>query len=216
MGHTGGLFSFDTREIFTFFFIMLGPIKLLAPFAKLTATSSESESRSMAIRATAIATFTVLLASFIGTVLLAKWNVSAGALAVGGGIVFFLVALSLVLAPYTDHPSAQAAAAAPPSTRTLVWQLVSQIVTPYGIAAVILLLTLMPDRLVEIVTILLAIMLLDLLAMLFARSILRVAAFGLQVAGTIMGVLQVALSVQMIVYGIRLIAVQSFGMAPPR
>jgi multiple antibiotic resistance protein len=211
MSHTGGLFSFDIREIFTFLFIMLGPIKLLAPFAKLTAASSESESRSLALRAALIATLTVLAASFIGQAMLAKWNVTPGALAIAGGILFFLVALSLVLDPYTE-PAAPQGSAQPPSMRALLRQLIPKIVTPYGIAAVILLLTLMPEKMIAIVEILLGIMALDLLAMLFARKILGVVAFPLQIFGTVMGVLQVALSVQMIVYGIRLVAAQSFGM----
>jgi multiple antibiotic resistance protein len=210
MSHTGGLFSFDIREIFTFLFIMLGPIKLLAPFAKLTAASSESESRSLALRAALIATLTILAASFIGQAMLAKWNVSPGALAIAGGILFFLVALSLVLDPYTEPPP-QAFAQAP-SMRALIRQVVPKIVTPYGIAAVILLLTLMPDKKVAIVEILVGIMALDLIAMLFARKILAVVAFPLQIFGTVMGVLQVALSVQMVIYGIRLVAAQSFGI----
>jgi multiple antibiotic resistance protein len=215
MNHTGGLFSFDIREVFTFLFIMLGPIKLLAPFAKLTAMSDESERRSLALRGTLLATLTVLAASFIGQVILAKWNVSPGALAIAGGILFFLVALSLVLDPYTEHPATQTSSAARPSMRALVRELVPKIVTPYGIAAVILLLTLMPQQMVTIVGILIGITVLDFVTMLFARRILAVVAFPLQIVGTVMGVLQVALSVQMVVYGIRLIAVQSFGLPPP-
>lgn len=99
--------------------------------------------------------------------------------------------------------------------RALVRQLIPRIVTPYGIAAVILLLTLMPERTVTIVAILIGIMILDLVAMLFARKILAVVAFPLQIVGTVMGVLQVALSVQMVLYGIRLVAAQSFGMKHP-
>ncbi len=212
--HTGGASSFDTREIFTFLFIMLGPIKLLAPFAKMTATHSAAESRSLAFGGALIATLTVLAASFIGQAMLAKWGVSVGALAVAGGILFFLVALSLVLDPYGGS-AAQAEPPPAPTTRALTWQLLPRIVTPYGIAAVILLLALMPDRVTTIVVILLGIMLLDLIAMLCARSVLRVVAFPLQILGTVMGVLQVALSVQMIVYGVKLIAVQSFGFKPP-
>jgi multiple antibiotic resistance protein len=212
--HTGGLLSFDTREIFTFLFIMLGPVKLLAPFAKMTATHSASECRSLAFRGALIATLTVLAASFIGEAMLAKWGVSVGALAVAGGILFFLVALSLVLDPYGGS-SAQASPPPAASTRALTWQLLPKIVTPYGIAAVILLLALMPDKVTTVVAILLGIMLLDLVAMLCARSVLRAVAFPLQILGTVMGVLQVALSVQMVAYGVKLIAVQSFGFKPP-
>jgi small neutral amino acid transporter SnatA (MarC family) len=43
---------------------------------------------------------------------------------------------------------------------------------------------------------------------------LAVVAFPLQIVGTVMGVLQAALSIQMIIYGIRLGAIQSFGLSP--
>jgi multiple antibiotic resistance protein len=59
------------------------------------------------------------------------------------------------------------------------------------------------------------IMALDLVAMIFARTLLRVLGFPLQILSTVMGVLQVALSVQMIVYGIRLLLVEKFGVTFP-
>jgi multiple antibiotic resistance protein len=88
---------------------------------------------------------------------------------------------------------------------------VPDIVSPWGICAVIFVLTLMPAQTIPIMGILIGIMALDLLAMLFARQILRYLAFPLQLVGTVMGVLQVALSVQMVVLGIRLIAIERFG-----
>ncbi len=97
----------------------------------------------------------------------------------------------------------------------MVRELVPNIVTPYGIAAVILLGTLMPDSSWSILGILLGIMALDLAAMIFARTLLRVVGFPLQILSTVMGVLQVALSVQMVVYGIRLLLMEKFGVTFP-
>jgi multiple antibiotic resistance protein len=223
--HTGGLLSFDTPEIFTFLFIMLGPIKLLVPFAKITKSSTEAERRSLALQGTFLATLTVIAASFVGVRILAKWGVAPGSLAVAGGILFFLVALGMVLKPYTEHegagaphpaaPVEGAPAAAGPPVKAMVRELVPNIVTPYGIAAVILLGTLMPDSSWSILGILLGIMALDLAAMIFARTLLRVVGFPLQILSTVMGVLQVALSVQMVVYGIRLLLMEKFGVTFP-
>jgi multiple antibiotic resistance protein len=223
--HTGGLLSFDTPEIFTFLFIMLGPIKLLVPFAKITKSSTEAERRSLALQGTFLATLTVIAASFVGVRILAKWGVAPGSLAVAGGILFFLVALGMVLKPYTEHegagaphpaaPVEGAPAAAGPPVKAMVRELVPNIVTPYGIAAVILLGTLMPDSSWSILGILLGIMALDLAAMIFARTLLRVVGFPLQILSTVMGVLQVALSVQMVVYGIRLLLTERFGVTFP-
>ena len=223
--HAGGLFSFDPQEIFTFLFIMLGPIKLLVPFAKITKSSTEAERRSLALQGTFLATLTVIAASFVGVRILAKWGVAPGSLAVAGGILFFLVALGMVLKPYTEHegagaphpaaPVEGAPAAAGPPVKAMVRELVPNIVTPYGIAAVILLGTLMPDSSWSILGILLGIMALDLAAMIFARTLLRVVGFPLQILSTVMGVLQVALSVQMVVYGIRLLLMEKFGVTFP-
>ncbi len=206
---------FDLREAFTFLFIMLGPIKLLGPFAKITAGRSEPERRALALRAFVIALLTVLAASFIGQSLLEKWAVGQGALAIAGGILFFLFALNLVLGPYSDtlavtRPPAEKAPAA-----AVIQQLVPQIVTPWGIAAVIFILTFAPGQTLTIVAILIGIMLLDLLAMFVAPKILPYIAFPLQIVGTVMGVLQVALSIQIIVLGLKLVAVKTFGFHAP-
>ena len=144
------------NQIFTFLFIMLGPIKLLAPFAKITKSSTEAERRSLALQGTLLATLTVIAASFVGVRILAKWGVAPGSLALAGGILFFLVALSWCSSRTRNTkapppsltraaPVEGAPAAAGPPVKTMVRELVPNIVTPYGIAAVILLITLMPD-----------------------------------------------------------------------
>ncbi|HEX7273763.1 MAG TPA: MarC family protein, partial [Casimicrobiaceae bacterium] len=80
------------------------------------------------------------------------------------------------------------------------------LVTPYGIAAVIALLVNSPDagRTAAIIAILIVVMSLDLLAMLYARRIMAgVAILALQIFGAVLGVLQVALAVQMMLRGLR-------------
>ncbi len=206
--------AFGLSEIFTFFFLMLGPIKILGPFAKLTAKNSDAERRALAFRGISIAALTVVAASFIGHGMLVKWKVSEGALSVAGGIMFFLVAISAVLEPYTASRPADAPQTELPPSQLVFRRLVPIIVSPYGIAAVIFVLTLMPNSTLPIVGMLLLIMALDLGAMLLAHRILGLLGVPLQILGTIMGVLQVALSVQMIVLGVRLIAAQTFGFRP--
>lgn len=199
-------------EVFTFFFIMLGPMRIIAPFATLTAGKPQKESRTVALRGMALATVTVLLASLFGNAILVKWHVAAGELAIAGGILFFLVALQIVLAPYAQGAHvAQAASQAPSSALGLTRKLVPVVVTPWGIAAVIFFLTVDPGQTLPIIAILLGVMVLDLLAMLFARQILRVLAFPLELVETVLSVLQVALSVELVVFGIKLVAIQRFG-----
>ena len=79
------------------------------------------------------------------------------------------------------------------------------VVTPYGIAAVIALLVNSPDaaRTASILAILIGVMVLNLLAMLYVRRIMGgVTVMALQIFGAVLGVLQVALAVQMILRGL--------------
>jgi multiple antibiotic resistance protein len=80
------------------------------------------------------------------------------------------------------------------------------VLTPYGLAAVIALFAASrSDARVEvIVAMLLIVMVLNLLAMLFARRILNgPTVLVLQAVGAVLGVLQVALSVQIMIFGLR-------------
>jgi multiple antibiotic resistance protein len=212
MNPAHNLYTFSLSEIFTFFFIMLGPLKLIGPFASLTKANSEPERRALALRGIAIGTLTVIAAGFVGSAVLVKWDVSVGALAIAGGILFFRIAFALVVQPYVGSAPANVPAPLAPSSRVALQQLVPAIVSPYGVSAVILVMTIMPQSTLEVVVLLLVVMALDFVAMLFARQILAVLALPLEIVGSVMGVLQVALSVQMVVYGIQLIVAQRFGL----
>ena len=69
------------------------------------------------------------------------------------------------------------------------------IVTPYGVAAVIVFMTLTPDfvRKVRFFAALLGLMLVNLLAMLFAKQVLKYAGMPMQLLGSVLGIIQVAL-----------------------
>jgi multiple antibiotic resistance protein len=79
------------------------------------------------------------------------------------------------------------------------------VLTPYGIAAVIVLLALSQGtgRTVLIVGLLLAVMLLNLLAMAFVRPVLRAIGPGLQAVGVVLSVLQLALALQVMLGALR-------------
>jgi multiple antibiotic resistance protein len=82
------------------------------------------------------------------------------------------------------------------------------IVTPYGIAAVIVFATLAGDRQAEGVTVaasVLLILTLDWRAMMFAESILRWIGTSLQVLAVVLGVTQAALGLQIILHSLSMI-----------
>jgi multiple antibiotic resistance protein len=197
-------------EIFTLLFVMLGPLKVLGPFAHRTDGVDNLTVRRIALWAFVVATIAVIVGGFLGRTLLANWRVSSAALTLTGGLVFFLVALRQLLEQY-QPPHAAAVEPLPPSPLAAAGRLVfPMLLTPYGIAAVIALLASSPDsaRTAMIVGFVFVVMLLNLLAMLFARRILvGPMVIVLQVLGAVLAVLQVALAVQIILMGLRSLGV---------
>jgi multiple antibiotic resistance protein len=157
--------------------------------------------RGIAVRAFVLAVIAVVAGGFAGRALLENWHVSPSAMLLAGGLIFMLVGLSLVLEQYQPvHP---APPPLPPVPMAAAMRIAfPTVVTPYGIAAVIVVLANSPDgqRTAAVLAILLAVMVLNLLAMLYARRIMGgVTIMALQILGAVLGVLQVALAVEMIV-----------------
>ncbi len=198
----------DLSQVFVLFFVMLGPIKIIVPFARMTQEAAAPACRGLAFRAFAIASVTTLIAAAIGRAILENWHVSLGALLIAGGVILFLVALKQVLQQYASSTETEATRTGDTVQASAAIRLAfPTIVTPYGIAAVIVVLSVAPDRRYEIgvAAALVGVMLLNLLAMLYARGILRVVGtMPLQIVGAMLSVLQVALGVQMILGGLRL------------
>ena len=192
-------------EMFTFLFLMLGPIKILGPFVRLTHNSDDAFARRLAVRAFFFSCIALVVAAVIGERSMRKYHISVPVLAIAAGIILFLVALQTVMHQFdsdvaTPHREYQ------PSMRLAVSPLAfPTIVTPYGVAAVIVFMTLTPDFVTrtEIFGALLVLMLLDLFAMLFAKPVLKYAGMPLQLLGTVLGIIQVTLGLQIIVAGLR-------------
>jgi multiple antibiotic resistance protein len=201
---------FGPTEIFTFLFVMLGPLKLLGPFVQRTRGLDDATVRHIAFWAFVIATAGIVAGSLVGRAMLAKWHVSIPALQITGGIVFFLVALRHVLEPY-EPVHAPTPEPLPPTPFAAVSRRVfPMVLTPYGIAAVIALLAASTEstRMLTILGLVLVVMVLNLVAMSFARRILvGGVVMALQVVGAVLAVLQVALSVQIILGALRSLGV---------
>ncbi|TLD43607.1 MAG: Multiple antibiotic resistance protein marC [Candidatus Jettenia ecosi] len=188
-------------EIFTFFMLMLGPIKVLVPFVKMTRDTNTRFRCKLALIATLISTIGCLAAAFMGQRILKSWHISISALMLAGGIILFLVALQMIMQMYSlPHQNRTT-----PSTPTLAMAISSlsfpTIVTPYGIAMLIILMASTHDatRHAGIIGALLVTMALNLLTMLFAHRILKViGVITLQILGSVLGVLQVALGIEII------------------
>jgi multiple antibiotic resistance protein len=192
-------------EVFTLFFITLGPMKLLGPFAQQTRNLDSAALRAMAWRVFLIGTVAVLIGGYVGTALALKWNLSLPALLIATGIIFFLVAIKVVMAPYSSvHQTTEPLPEKPMvAALQLTFPLV---VSPYGIAALIAIFAGEGNPGIEkqIYLALLGVMALNLLSMLFIRHIMRPSVLlVLQIVGAVLGVLQVCLAVQIILRAFR-------------
>ena len=186
-------------QVFTVIFVMLGPLKILGPFAARSRDMEAGVVRRIALLAFVLALIAVLGGGFIGRALARSWGVSPPVLLLAGGVIFALVGLKLVLEQYESVHTPPPLPATPLAAAMQV--AFPTIVTPYGIAAFIVLLANSHDaaRTQGVLAMLGLVMGLNLLAMLLARLIMRgLGVVVLQLLGAVLGVLQVALAVNMI------------------
>lgn len=197
------------RKIFFILFLMLGPIKILVPFVAMTAGAETVFRNRLATRATIFAATTLVLAGVFGRNIMANFNVSLPALALAGGLVLFLVALQTVLQQTLGAGTAPAQFEGKPGMHLALSPLAFPIiVTPYGIAALIVFATLANDNHAQelaIATIVLAILAMDWIAMIFAQHILRWFGTALQIFAVVLGITQVAIGLQVILQSLRLL-----------
>ncbi len=134
--------------------------------------------------------------------MLEKSGISVAAIALTGWVVLFVAAMNSILTLYAGSaPDAKVTAGSPATAAAHV--AFPYIATPYGIAAIIVLLTLAPESTMTIYITLLVVMLINLVMMLFVKPIMRVLGVPLGLLGTVIAVLQLALSIQFIFFAIR-------------
>lgn len=199
---------FSLGKVFTFLFLTLGPFKVIGPFAELAHGRDAAFRRELAFRGTLTAVIGTLAAATIGSRILHNWGVSLGALQLTAGVVLFLVALKPVLEQYegredrAERAAASVATSGLPAAKLAIWPLAfPTIVTPYGVAVLIMMLTLQTDFRMQILGVAVAVLVLDLVAMLGAVRIVTMPFVGtaLAIVGMVLGILQVALGIQAIV-----------------
>ncbi len=213
---SGATLSLELGKIFTFFFLTLGPKAVIAPFASCTANISQVERRKVALATTGIALLSILIAATIGVRVLSNWGISSGALLIAAGIILFLIALDSIRDQYQPGEKQAEQANEPFSVRRLAFNLAfPYVVSPYGVAVVILVLTSRPAHvsLLPIVGMLLGIMLLNLLVMLNTQRIVNspYIAPAFAILGAVLAVLQAALGIQAILVGLRIAGIVAAG-----
>jgi multiple antibiotic resistance protein len=206
-------FELSAGDIFVLFFLTLGPLKAILPFARATHGTELAFQRTVAWRATVIATVIVLIVALLAPLVLGNWHVSPPAVSITAGIILFSQALRIVMQP-PPAPGSTAAQASPspPSAAIAVFPIaIPAIVTAPGIAAIAAIIALNkhdPGQVAVVVAMLLVVMVLNLLTLWNNEAILKRGVAGvLPVVGWVLAVLQAALAVQIIIHALRVLEV---------
>lgn len=184
------------QRVFALLFLMIGPLKILGPFVAMTQGTEPAFRRRLATRAILFSAAALVLAGSIGHQMLRNFDIPIPILALTGGLVLFLVALQTLLAQFRTADPPRAEARKPDIAMAINPLAFPTIVTPYGIAAVIIFVSLAEgDHAAQLVIAGLVgvILLLNWLAMLAAHTILKHAGTALQIFAIVLGVTQVAL-----------------------
>jgi multiple antibiotic resistance protein len=206
MGPLSHVSIFDALILF---FLTLGPLKAMAPFAQLTRGTDPTFRRAVAWRATAIATVIVFAVALLGALVLENWHVSIAAIVITGGIILFCQAFQLIMQPLAaaPSPSPPGAGQSPPSLAIAQFPLaVPVLVTAPGIAAIAGFMAIAAGDWTQkgiVLAALLVIMGLNLVTMLNIEKISKPGPSPFpKVLGWVMAVLQAALAAQYIINGL--------------
>jgi multiple antibiotic resistance protein len=190
--------------IFTVLFLILGPFKIIGPFSKITRGADAHLSREIAIQATIYSTLALLIAALMGQTILRKYDISIPIISLAGGIIFFLVALIAIIQQFQTHTMEEETNTAPTLKMALTPLAFPTMITPYGIATLIVFLALTPDLKSRLIigAMVFGLMVLNLILMLMIRlmsqKIFHLLAVLLQILASVLGVVQVALGLKII------------------
>ena len=206
-------FELSYGDIGILFFLTLGPLKAILPFARASRGTEPAFRRAVAWRAVAIATAVVLGVTLLGPFVLPNWHVSPPAIAITCGIILFYQALRIIMqTPGAIPGSADRQPSPSPSPAIAVFPVaIPAIVTAPGIAALAAVTVLYRHDLAHeavVVALLLGVMVLNLLTLRNTETILKHGLAGvLPVVGWVLAVLQASLAVQIVIASLRALEV---------
>lgn len=193
--------------VFTIFFMLLGPVKIIHAFAGLTRGTDLRFKRAVAIRGALIASALCAFVVLAGSTLLGKYRIQLDAVRIAGGVVLLISALRTIFIkaqPPTPVPGAT-------PIQLAVSPLAVPIIVPQaGVAAILIFLMQEPNSpgIIPLIVFSLAIiMVLDFLVMYFIGGVVKTPglAIVLSVLGAVLVFIQACLATQMILVGLKLL-----------
>lgn len=186
-------------------FTLMGPIAIIPGFAALTTGAPRGQVVRIALVAGGVASVAIAIAVLVGAGALAGAGTSRPALIIAAGLILLLTALSNILgfgkpsAPESGKPGPVPLAAGVSPIA------IPGIVTPVGVCVLIIFVSYFPtlEHKLQVLAVALAIVALDVLALLMAQAFMRVVGLlPLIILGAIFGVLQAAMGIEMTLSGL--------------
>ncbi len=192
--------------VFTIFFMLLGPVKLIPFFAGLTRGADARFKRDVAVRAVVIASALCVFIVLAGETLVSKYRISVEALRIAGGLVLLIAGLRIIFQEV--HPPSLGSGTPRPLQLAASPVAVPGIVPPAGVAAILIGIMLAPEfpGMIQAIAICLAIMMvLDFLVMYFIDQVMKMPGLTivLTVLGSVLVFVQVGLAIEIILTALK-------------
>jgi small neutral amino acid transporter SnatA (MarC family) len=196
------LYVLSVVQMFALFFLVLGPMRLMKLFVLNTESLSEVKVRALAMHSISCAAVALTICGFAGKLFLETWRIPIPVFVITAGVIFSLSAFGIILGIKEK--------ALEDGVNEITGSLVatSMIITPFGIATLVILLSMSKDiyRIAEIFAALYAVLLIDFLTMYFVRKIRkRSGESALQIPSVVLGVMQAALAFNLIYVGLKVL-----------
>ncbi|MEL4897551.1 MarC family protein [Crocosphaera sp. Alani8] len=189
-------------------FMTIGPLKIIPVFTRLTQNASKKIRIQLAVRSFALSTLSIFTVALTSESILNKYKISLSALIVAAGIVLFLISLKMLLAQYLPQENNPLPIPEDPLTALISPLTFPTILTPQGIALVMISMTVaqrLDNNANKILGLIMIVMILNLLCMLYARQILiLLKPTLLQVLNLMLSIVQLALAISFIFSGVTL------------
>lgn len=202
-------YTLTAGQIFTLFFIMVGPFKIIGPFFRSTKNiNSPWLLKKLSAFSVVLAAILFLICGYLGSLLMEKWKISTAVMTLTAGLVFGFVAFKMILSSKKEEEPEPSATA--PVDVNPIQVAGSMIISPYGMATLIVFLATSQSlhRSMLVFAMLGLVLLFDFVTMIFIRQIMgKVGSLILMMLGFALGILQAALGVEIIYTSLQMLNV---------
>ena len=204
------MFSELFLSAFVTFFVVIDPPGCAPIYAGLTKGASAAQARSMALRATFIASIILLIFALFGKQLLAALHIELNSFRIAGGLMLFFIAFNMVFEKRTQRREerAEKIAATPEIEDVSVFPMAMPMLAgPGAIAAVMLLMNEAggePFKMAQVLAALGAVLMITAAALVAAGPLIRLLGDKVEAVITrLLGVLLAALAAQYVIDGLK-------------